>query len=205
MQIAQIRWSAVSGWEPISGFSGAADLVLVFADTEYFQKETCYTELRALFPEARILGCSSSGSVLGEEISDGDMVATAISLEHSSARLAVVDFEPGKDVRALGMHLMAELGAEDLRHVFVLSDGLQVNGSELAQGLNRVGVPVTGGLAGDAARFGKTWVMADAPAKTGRIAALGFYGAVTVKSGCFAGWKEFGAERLVTKSTGNVV
>jgi hypothetical protein len=66
-------------------------------------------------------------------------------------------------------------------------------------------VPVTGGLAGDGTRFGKTWVMADAPAKSGRIAALGFYGDATVKSGCFAGWKEFGAERVVTKSAGNVV
>jgi hypothetical protein len=47
--------------------------------------------------------------------------------------------------------------------------------------------------------------MADAPAKSGRIAAVGFYGAVTVKSGCFAGWKEFGAERIVTKSVANVV
>lgn len=47
--------------------------------------------------------------------------------------------------------------------------------------------------------------MADAPAKMGRIAALGFYGEVTVKSGCFAGWEEFGAERIVTKSVSNVV
>jgi hypothetical protein len=47
--------------------------------------------------------------------------------------------------------------------------------------------------------------MADAPAKTGRVAALGFYGDISIKSGCFAGWEEFGAERIVTKSTGNVV
>jgi hypothetical protein len=103
------------------------------------------------------------------------------------------------------MTLMADLGAPDLQHVFVLSDGLQVNGSDLAQGLNQAGIPITGGLAGDGARFGKTWVMADAPAKNGRLAAVGFYGAVSVKSGCFAGWEEFGAERVVTKSVGNVV
>ncbi len=40
---------------------------------------------------------------------------------------------------------------------------------------------------------------------TGASAALGFYGDVTVKSGCFAGWEEFGAERVVTRSVGNVV
>ena len=57
----------------------------------------------------------------------------------------------------------------------------------MAQGLNQAGVPVTGGLAGDGTRFGKTWVMANAPARSGRIAALGFYGDIKVKSGCLAG------------------
>ncbi len=205
MQIDQISWSGKSGWGQPSRFSASADLVLVFADDVFFQTEDCYTQLRGMFPTARVVGCSSSGSVKGVEISDGDVVATIVKLEHSRVRLASVDIEPGKSSRELGMSLIADLKAADLRHVFVLSDGLQVNGSELAQGLNQAGVPVTGGLAGDGTRFGKTWVMADAPAKAGRIAALGFYGEITIKSGCLAGWDEFGAERVVTKSEGNVV
>ncbi len=205
MQTAQIRWSGTSGWSQPPDFSAKADLVLVFADDDYFQSAACYNQLRGMFPIAHIVGCSSSGSVMGVEISDGDVVATVVRLERSSVRLASVEVEPGKGARESGMRLMAELGGADLRHVFVLSDGLQVNGSELAQGLNQAGIPITGGLAGDGTRFGKTWVMADAPATSGRIAALGIYGAVTVKSGCFAGWEEFGAERVVTRSVGNVV
>ncbi len=205
MQVDSMHWTAPTGWESIPAFAADADLVLVFADTDYFQTGACYTELRGIFPKAHIAGCSSSGSVLGGQISDGDVVATAIRLEHSSMRMATVDIDSDADARELGTQLMKELVAPDLRHVFVLSDGLQVNGSDLAQGLNRTGVPVTGGLAGDGTRFGKTWVMADAPAKCGRITALGFYGDVTVKSGCFAGWKEFGAERIVTRSKGNVL
>jgi hypothetical protein len=205
MQISQIRWSNKSGWESSPSFSAVAELVLVFADDVFFQSEACYSELHAKFPKAHIVGCSSSGSVGGVEISDGDVVATVVKLERSSIRIASVDIEPGKGARELGGQLMDELKTPDLRHVFVLSDGLLVNGSDLAQGLNQAGIPVTGGLAGDGARFGKTWVMADAPAKNGRIVAIGFYGDVTVKSGCFAGWEEFGAERIVTKSIGNVV
>lgn len=205
MQIGQIGWSGKSGWEPAPSFSATADLVLVFADDAAFQTEACYNELRSLFPAAHIIGCTSSGSVMGVEISDGNMVATIVKLENSRVRLATVDVQPQESVQTLGAALMAELAAPDLRHAFILSDGLQVNGSELAKGLNAAGIPVTGGLAGDGTRFGQTWVMADAPARSGRIAALGFYGDVTVKSGCFAGWEEFGAERVVTKSAGNVV
>jgi len=205
MQISQLRWSSNAGWGQKPDFSAEANLVLVFAEDTFFQTATCFEQLRAMFPRAHIAGCTSSGSVLGVEISDGDVVATVVKLERSSVRLAVVDIAPSQTARDLGMRLMDELKGADLRHVFVLSDGLQVNGTELADGLNQAGVPATGGMAGDGTRFGKTWVMADAPARSGCIAALGFYGDIAAKSGCFAGWEEFGAERVVTKSAGNVV
>ncbi|MCE9549975.1 MAG: FIST C-terminal domain-containing protein [Betaproteobacteria bacterium] len=205
MQISQIRWSEKSGWVNTPGLLIVADMVLVFADNAFFQTEACYAQLHEMFPQAHLIGCSSSGNVLGVEISDGDIVATAVKLNHSKVLLTSVDVEPGKNAQEVGMRLMAKLGGPELRHVIVLSDGLLVNGSELANGLNQAGIPATGGLAGDGERFGKTWVMADAPAKTGLIAALGFYGDVTIKSGCFAGCEEFGAERIITKSEGNVV
>ncbi|WP_035383683.1 FIST N-terminal domain-containing protein [Ferriphaselus sp. R-1] len=203
MQYGQLRWTDSNGWQ--GEVLAEANVVFVFADHPFFQTEACYAQLRDRFPSAHIVGCSSSGSVLGTEISDGDVVATAVKLERGRVELVVSDFPAGGDVRAVGATLIAQLKADDLRHAFVISDGLQVNGSELAKGLNSASVAVTGGLAGDGTRFGATWVMADAPATQGRIAALGLYGDLRVRSGCFAGWQEFGAERVVTKSVGNVV
>ena len=205
MKTAQLRWSSKTGWEKEPDFASVADLVMVFADHEFFQGEACFKDLRATFPKAHIVGCSSSGSIGGVQISDVDVVVTAIKLERSSVRLASVDVVDGASASDAGVQLMKALQGEKLHHVFVLSDGLAVNGSDLALGLNHSNLAVTGGLAGDGTRFGKTWVMADAPAQSGRIAALGFYGDVIVKSGCFAGWEEFGAERVVTSSKGNVV
>ncbi len=205
MKVSQIRWSEKAGWERASDFFADIDLVLVFADNNYFQTEGCYIQLQEMFPQAHIVGCSTSGNVMGVTISDGDVIATVVKLERSNIKVASIDLDPDMGTAELGMSLMAKLAAPDLRHVIVLSDGLLVNGSELTKGLNQAGLPVTGGLAGDGERFGKTWVMADAPARSGRIAALGFYGGVTIKSGCFAGWEEFGAERTITKSEGNVI
>ena len=51
--------------------------------------------------------------------------------------------------------------------MLVLSDGLKVNGSELARGLREnlpAGVAVTGGLAGDGTDFQQTLVCADSNA-----------------------------------------
>lgn len=179
--------------------------MLVFAGAEYFQTKACYQDLKDLFPRAHIVGCSSAGSVLGSTISDDDVVATAVRFSHGKARLAVAQITENSNIQALASGLMEQLRSDDLRHVLVFSDGLMANGSDLARGLNSHGVPVTGGLAGDGMRFRKTWVMADAPARSGCIAAIGLYGDIAVRSGCFAGWQEFGAERRITKSSGNVV
>ena len=63
--------------------------------------------------------------------------------------------------------------------MFVLSDGLNVNGSDLARGLASgvsEGVSITGGLSGDSANFAETWVVADDGAGPQRVAAVGLYG-----------------------------
>lgn len=205
MQVSQMRWTHHAGWESSPSFSASAQLVLVFSNDAYFQEELCFNELREKFPQAHIVGCSSAGNIAGVGISDGDIIATAVQLEQGSVRIASIDIESGSNAQEIGEQITTELASPELRHIFVLSEGLNVNGSDLALGLNKAGLPVTGGLAGDDTRFGKTWVMADAPASSDKIVAIGFYGDLTIKSGCFAGYEEFGAERIVTKSTGNIV
>jgi hypothetical protein len=100
------------------------------------------------------------------------------------------------------------LSSDDLSAVFVLSDGLHVNGSELVAGINsQVGnVPVTGGLAGDGPRFIETLVGVDAAPQSRNVAAIGFYGSsIRIGHGSAGGWDVFGPQRLITKSKGNVL
>ncbi len=184
-----------------------AQLVCVFGDTDEFKQPQHYHAIRELYPTAHIIGCSSSGHVIGDEMSKAPIVASAISLEHGSVSLAYMDFEPGDDVEQLSQQLLSELDSSGMKHIFILSDGLYMNGSALVRGINRVSpVPVSGGMAGDGARFQETWVIADDEPKQKRVVAVGFYGeGLTISSGSFAGWSEFGADRLVTRSEGNVL
>ena len=93
--------------------------------------------------------------------------------------------------------------------MFVLSDGLNVNGSELVDGISKIvgpDIPLTGGLAGDGAEFKETLVGADCAPRAHTVAGLGFYGsAVRVGHGSAGGWDLFGPRRQVTKSIGNVL
>ena len=96
-----------------------------------------------------------------------------------------------------------------MRAIFVLSDGLAVNGTELLNGIRAAASPglvVTGGLAGDGSRFERTWVIASGKIVSGVVVGVGLYGdAVHVSHGSRGGWDSFGPERLVTKAVGNVL
>lgn len=210
MKSEQIRWNETTGWSDIDDtLAEARDLVLVFIDHPKALTEVWFNELRAIYPNAVIAGVSTSGSVLDTMISDHDAVATAVSFERSRVRCVSRMMGNFSNARALGADLAHELLSDDLRHVLIFSDGLGVNGSDLARGFSDVlpeGITITGGLAGDGTRFGTTYVVGNAPAATGCIAAVGFYGdTIVAKSGCFAGWEEFGPERVITRSEANVL
>jgi hypothetical protein len=210
MRSEQIRWDEKNGWSPYNKAEAAnRNLVLVFFDHPACQSTEWFEQVREMYPNAIIAGASSSGSISDTFISDQDAVATAITFERSHVRCMSKKTSDFSDAQMLGCALSEALVDESLRHVLILSDGLSVNGSELARGFSQVlpgGITITGGLAGDGTRFGTTYVIAQGPAETGMVAAIGFYGeTLRAKSGCFAGWDEFGPERVITRSKGNVL
>lgn len=184
------------------------DIVFLFGDTDIIKDENRYFEIRDRFPNAKIVGCSSSGNILNSQVSKYSIVATAISFDTSWVELSSISFDDDSDIEKLSEQLINNLPKEDLKHIFLISDGLLINGSELARGINRMNLPVsvTGGMAGDGARFLETYVIANNIPSQRVIVAVGFYGnSLSIESGCCAGWSEFGAERIITKSSKNIL
>jgi len=208
MDITQRQWTQATGWTDSPSGSRAAQLVLVFGGTAQLDADR-YEDLRAAHPGAVVVGCSTAGEIADTRVSDDTLVATAIAFSHSRVRLASARVEDPGESRRVGKGLAAQLLGPGLVHVFVLSDGLHVNGTELAAGLQDglpPGVAVTGGLSGDGARFARTLVVADAPPVERLVAAVGFYGdRLRVGHGSLGGWDPFGPDRLITRSEGNVL
>ncbi|MDP9013556.1 MAG: FIST C-terminal domain-containing protein [Pseudomonadota bacterium] len=221
MKCDQRTWTRQCGWIPESAgpLARSAQLVLVFGATTALQDPGVAESIRTDYPVAHILGCSTAGEICGAEVHDDSVVATAIHFEHTQVRMAHVDRDAGSDSRQAGELLAHTLphsiGAEGtdtelrLAHVLVLSDGLSVNASDLVRGLTQslpAGVAVTGGLAGDGARFSETLVFRGGVPEKGAIAAVGLYGSrLIVGFGSLGGGLAFGPERLVTRATGNVL
>lgn len=184
-------------------------LVLALGDKTVLAPAGFYDQLRRDYPNAEIALCSTAGEIFDDCVQEGSVSVTAVEFEKTLVRSAMVniaDFQ-GSSYEA-GKALVKKLMAfEELSYILILSDGSQVNGSELVKGVNSLieeKIPVTGGLAGDGAAFKSTLVGLNAQPGQGHIVAIGLYGShLEVTHGSRGGWESFGPERKITRSTGN--
>ncbi len=186
------------------------ELFILFISPTFEDKDETLIKLTTLYPESLMFGCSTVGDIMGDEVMDSTIALTAIQFNSTNLKLSSLNLGPVKaNSKEAGKILSNDLQGEDLRHILVLSDGLNVNGAELVKGLNTElpkGVSVTGGLAGDGAIFGHTFVIANGEKLSNCIVALGLYGKdLKIGYGSQGGWDSFGVERLVTRSIENVL
>ncbi len=207
--LPEIGWSE----EPDATLDSENTVVIIFADSDKRVVYEPISQLFGLFEKAHIVGCSTAGEIFEDELHIGSVVATVMKMECSKIRVASRKVDKGSDVFEIGSSLMDELcSGEDLpKGVFTLSDGLNINGSELTRGLNSSiseasNIVVTGALAGDDDRFESTWVIVDGELRENCVTAVGFYGeSLQIGFGSQGGWDRFGIDRVVTKSKGNVL
>lgn len=186
-----------------------AGIVLFFLSPEYPARDRYLKELKKAYPHARLVGCTTGGEIAGEEALVNAAVSAAIKLERSRTRIAQTKVEHAEQSYEAGKNLSSQLSAPDLRFIFVLSDGLKVNGNELIRGIMEELPPdviLTGGLAGDGFKFQQTAVGVDATPETGTVAVIGFYGdRLNVGYGTAGGFIKFGPTRVITRSKGNML
>ncbi len=211
MKVLQSVWQETKGWNPPleSISSSESQLVFVFGKKELLKLPFCYPELKTAFPVANIMGCSTSGEIHGSRVLDNTIVISAVKFEKTTVKGVSLQINSAEESYEVGQKLIQSLDLNGLAHLFVLSDGINVNGSDLVKGITDQlpqGITLTGGLSGDGDKFQDTVVIWNAPAKSHTIALLGFYGSnLQVSYASMGGWDPFGPERVVTKSKGNVL
>jgi hypothetical protein len=209
--VEQRIWSPSTGWKVGRTHDdfARAQLVLVFGSSARMEQPGALAELKACYPGARIVGCSTAGEICDTNVVEDRIVATAIHFAQTEVQVEHLPLIDATHSAAVGRELARRLLRPGLQHVFVLAEGLAVNGSELVAGMTDslpAGVAITGGLAGDGERFARTAVCVDGVVSPRVVAAIGFSGsALRVGYGSMGGWDVFGPERLVTRAQGNRV
>jgi hypothetical protein len=193
---------AIGQWRDIQ-----PSLMLAFGSAEWLK--TLSAALAGDFAGTVRLGCTTAGEISSQGVSDGNCVVTAVRFDTTTVRAAGTALADMSDSFGAGQRLAQQLPAQDLRAVWVMGQGVNINGSAMIAGLADVlgsQVLITGGLAGDAGAFKETFVMDDAGVHADRVACVGLYGAgLQVGHGSFGGWEPFGPARKVTRCANNLL
>jgi hypothetical protein len=211
MHLSTFSFTSESGWSvgEFPDLDSEQTLVIAFGAPEYMDNPAPLAELAQAYPRSQLIGCSTAGEIAGAYVNDASLSVAVVRFESSRLGVVSAQIREAADSRVAGEQLAQQLNKDGLVGVFVLSDGLHVNGSELVKGLNSVLPPevvVTGGLAADGDRFQRTWVLRGGRPETGVIIATGFYGSsLRMGHGSRGGWDSFGPERRVTRSQGNIL
>lgn len=211
MQLETFHYLRASGWSKptFPALDSSNTLILIFCAPEFIDDPAPIKELAKHYPNSKIIGCSSAGEIAGHQILDHSISVAIAKFEHTPIRIVKKEIKGADESFAAGEFLAQDLLKDNLKSIFVLSDGLQVNGSELVKGLNTIkkeNVIITGGLAGDGSRFEKTWAVFNGEILTNNVIAVGFYGdRIQVGHGSRGGWDIFGPERRITRAKNNVL
>ncbi|MFZ2167668.1 MAG: FIST N-terminal domain-containing protein [Minisyncoccia bacterium] len=211
MNIGQKLWRKESGWVDVSPqvFQMPPQLVLSFGARALVEDPVRFEEIRKMFPESHIISCSTAGEILGDRVRDDSIALTAIQFDTTTLSFAEADIDSAEDSFAVGKKLADSISKDKLVHAMIFSDGLRMNGTQLTKSLNEnlpPAVSVTGGFAGDSTNFKRTAVGLDHAAQEGKVVLVGFSGdALKVGYGALGGWDSFGMDRVITKSSGNVL
>lgn len=209
MKARQLVIDNTSSLNKLTEFTNdSCDLCLLFGGPTFFQDE----EAKKYFSQSKgsFIGCSTAGEIFNDGVNENSLVATAIQFEKgSSIKSASSELNQPQNSFDAGKELGSKLKGPDLRLVFVLGNGVNVNGSELIRGIEHsLGgqVTVTGGLAGDNGEFKATYTLLNGNVSGSSAVAVGFYGdQLKIGCGTQGGWKPFGPVRKVTKVEGNVL
>ncbi|KTD51229.1 FIST signal transduction protein [Legionella quateirensis] len=212
MDIQAFQYILGQGWSlnTFPDLDSENTLVMVFASPEFINHVNPIIELANFYSKSKLIGCSSAGEIFGSKIFDQSLSVVVVRFNTTLLKIAKAKVEHVTDSNSAGISIAQQLKDTELKSIFVLSDGLSVNGSELVKGLNTVtedkGLVITGGLAGDGSDFKQTWTIVGGEILTNYVVAVGFYGShIHVGHASKGGWDKFGPVRRVTRSESNIL
>jgi len=210
MKISQLIWkdrSWVSQGPDNSDIN--PQIGFIFGNIKLYQNTDVFEQVSKIYPTTLFTGCSTAGEIANNEIWDDSLVFTLIEFNKTTVKGDSVLLSDADSIYEAGKMVAKKLPQKELRHIIVLSEGIDVNGSELVRGITEVlpkDVPLTGGLAGDGNRFESTFVLLGSESARNKVVVIGFYGdSIRIGHGCFGGWDTFGPDRIITKSEQNIL
>ncbi len=140
MKIEQCKWTPERTWETLRSDLKDAEnyqLVIVFGSRILLSSTGFYQEIRNKYPKADILMNSTSGEIFDTQVNDDTISLTAICFEKTTFITHGLQFSNYKDSKLAGIEIAKKFDHNQLTSILIISDGQQVNGSDLVSGLQQ--------------------------------------------------------------------
>jgi hypothetical protein len=189
-----------------------ADLVLVYATSHYSRLEALAV-IKEIFPDAKIIGCSTSGLILPHTIEITGISILALSsskqMQFGTAYVKnLSDQNTNLAARELSKRVLKDFGLNPRQLSIIFFDGLSDKGPLLLKGLKESFgqfSSILGGGSFDNFQFTKTYQFFNAEVMTDSVCALMFGGQITIGLSSQHGWKPLGKPRVIEKAEKNII
>ena len=199
----------MSGDTEVEEFYFIPDLILFFISPSFSEFEIL-KDYRKMYPNSIITGCSTAGEIEDISVHQGSAVITAVKFDKAKVVYNEVYLPSSDESASAGTELVDKFDQEGLKHIYVLSEGININGTDLVEGLRNhssTDFSITGGLAGDGFNAKNTFILTNNFSYVSNvIVGIGFYGEdLKVGYGVLDGLNSLGVDRIITKAEKNVV
>ena len=128
MEIEQAKWCPSEAWEKLYSSKNGhlSQLVYIFGNQDIIEAKGRLEEIKAMYPIADIVVCSTSNEIYNGQVYKGSLVLSALYFEHTKIQTVKINLREVKDSFDMGTHLSAMIEKEDLRHLMIFSDGNQI-------------------------------------------------------------------------------
>jgi len=175
-----------------------------FADREYIQQ--LLGEICSLLPSAIIIGATTDGEIMNGLVTQNQTVVSFTQFKHTT--LDCYGIEHSDDGFLSGQAMVVKLVKKETKAVISFSSGLNTSGEKYLDGIDSLNrdVIVAGGLAGDNAKFVKTYVFTkDTIFDSGAVAVALNSEILQVYNEYAYSWDRVGMELLITSAKDNRV
>lgn len=177
--------------------------MVVFAAPSLFRDPEARQVMETRLSGHCVIGASTAGEIANDGVHKDCISILSMNFDSVRAKTAVCEIAASELSFAVGLELGDTLSAPDLKAIFLLGPGTNINGSALTEGvIASVGanVFIAGGLAADEMAFKETFQIDGGAIYTNHAIALGLYGNdLVISSGSEGGWRPFGPARKVTR------
>ena len=97
MQTCQYIYQPDTGWNKHAGEATSPDILLAFGSGRDCTGDILVSWWQENFPDAQLIGCSSTGEILNTEVHTNSIIVTGIQLEKTSFELHSLDFDKDDD------------------------------------------------------------------------------------------------------------